>query len=242
MTTESNPNDPRVSEAYHDLATEKTPPELDQKVLSMAAGNVRSRYGLARAWIRPVAWAATIGLSLAFVLEMSQLRDVPAPRVDADAIEAIEELVIKDKAPTRAKDENRLQQEPARRSNAPAAKPVSSPPAAAEPGAAPEEALATDSMSADFEADDMNLLREAEEQARARSGSERADDAVAGIAAFAEKKEQVEHCDSEARMAAESWYACIVELRDSGFGDAAGQEFETLLIEFPNFEEPDESR
>ena len=51
MTTESNHNDLRVSEAYQGLATETTPPELDRKILAMAAG--KSRYGLARAWIRP---------------------------------------------------------------------------------------------------------------------------------------------------------------------------------------------
>lgn len=246
MTTEQSHNDPHISEAYRDLASEQTPPELDTKVLSMATAATRSRYGLARAWIRPVAWAATIGLSLAFVLEMSQLRDVTAPQADADKVDLLEEVVIED-APARAKDERRLQQESAKRTDAPMARPVSSPPAAAEPVAAPQPALESTSVSADFEADDMRLLQEAEEQARARSGSERPESAVAastiaGAAAFAEEKEHPGHCDSDARMAVGTWYACILELRDSERTEAANQELEALLVEFPDFQEPDVNR
>ena len=203
MTTEQNHNDPRVSEAYHDLATERTPPELDRNVLLMAAAGTRSRYGLARAWVRPVAWAATIGLSLAFVLEMSQLRDVATPQVDADTVYQLEEVVIRDEAPAKAKDELRRLQKPVKRTDAPQAKPMSSPPAAAEPVAA---------------------------------------STVAGAAAFAEKKEDVEHCDEDARMAVDTWYACILELRDSELAEAAEQELEALLMEFPTFRETDVNR
>jgi len=198
MTTEQNHNDPRVAEAYRDLATERTPPELDRKVLSMAAAGTPSRYGLARAWVRPVAWAATIGLSLAFVLEMSQLRDVATPQVDADTVYQLEEVVIGDEAPAKAKDELRRLQKPAKRTDAPQAKPMSSPPAAAS--------------------------------------------TVAGVAAFAEKKEDVEHCDEDARMTVDTWYACVLELRDSELAEAADQEFEALLMEFPDFLEPDVNR
>jgi len=246
MTKEQNHNDPHISEAYQDLATERTPPELDRKVLSMAAAGPRSRYGLTRAWIRPVAWAATISLSLAFVLELSQLRNGDVPHVDADAVDVLEDRVVRDEAPVRAKDDRR--QESAKRTDAPMAKQVSSPPAAAEPAAAPEPALESTSVSADFEADGMNLLREAEEQARVRSGSERPESAVAastvaaGAAAYAEKKEYVERCDSAARATVETWYACILELRDRELAEAADQELESLLMKFPGFEEPDVNR
>lgn len=79
MMTSANDKDPRVAQAYRDLATERTPAALDDKVLAMAAATARSRYGRARGWLRPVAWAATIGLSLAFVLEMARVTDEPAP-------------------------------------------------------------------------------------------------------------------------------------------------------------------
>ena len=75
MTTEQD--NQRVSDAYRNIATQTAPADLDEKVLKLAAEAVPSRYGLARAWMRPLAWAATIALSLAFVLEMSQLNDTP---------------------------------------------------------------------------------------------------------------------------------------------------------------------
>ncbi|MDH3821468.1 MAG: hypothetical protein OEU59_10125, partial [Gammaproteobacteria bacterium] len=77
MTTETNNSDTRVSEAYRALATETTPPELDDTILKMAASNVPTRYARVRGWLRPVAWAATIGLSLAFILEISRYQDIP---------------------------------------------------------------------------------------------------------------------------------------------------------------------
>ena len=46
------------------------------------------------------------------------------------------------------------------------------------------------------------------------------------------------HCDDEARAAADSWYACILELRVQGRADAAALELEALLKAFPDFREP----
>ena len=255
MTTESNEIDPRVSEAYRSIATETTPSELDREVLSMAAGSARSRYGLARAWIRPVAWAATIGLSLAFVLEMAQVRDVATPTADNDIAEQLEERIIRDEAPARAMEDNREQSETVKRSDAPAplskpaAKQVSSPPPATEPSPNAEAMPAAgSSVSADFEADDMTLLREAEEQARARSGSERSAASAAealtfdAAVSFEAKEEEVQNCDQDARSSAATWYACIEELRATGLDEDAELELVSLRTEFPDFEEPQQNR
>jgi hypothetical protein len=43
-------------------------------------------------------------------------------------------------------------------------------------------------------------------------------------------------------MAVDAWYACILELRDSELAEAADQELEALLMEFPDFQEPDVNR
>lgn len=235
MTTESNDNDPRVSEAYRSFSTETTPKELDREILSMAAGSSRSRYGLARAWIRPVAWAATIGLSLAFVLEMTQVRDAQAPYSNADVAEPLEERIANDPAPAPAQI------------SVPAAKQASSPPAATEPmpQAEAELPMGRASVSEDFEADEMTMLRDADEQARARSGSEQASTAANltfDAAMTLEKKEKIDHCDTDVRSSAETWHACVVELRDQGLSDAADEELQSLLAEFPGFEVPDPSR
>ena len=200
MTT--NIDDKRVTDAYRDLADERAPAKLDEAILAMAASEARTRYGFTRAWIRPVAWAATIGLSLAFLLEMSQLDEAPV---------------------------------------------LPAPPPAA------EEAREQDRAADDaFVAEDMKPLREAEEQARmrgteARAIEVRADKPVAAAreatmshkAAPAERKEASSaHCDDAARSAADSWYACILELRATGRADAAASELEALLEVFPDFREP----
>ncbi len=125
MTTDNDTG--RVSKAYRDLATETAPARLDRRVLERAARESRSRYGLVRAWMRPVAWAATIGLSLAFLLEMTWFAaDPPVPatavptaapaavaepapvedrsREDADVMKAKEEDAVRLAAPRRATD------------------------------------------------------------------------------------------------------------------------------------------
>jgi hypothetical protein len=85
MNTEQD--NKRVSDAYREVANEVTPAELDERILASAARDARSRYGLARAWVRPVAWAATIGLSLAFMLELTWFADAP-PEVPAERVVA----------------------------------------------------------------------------------------------------------------------------------------------------------
>jgi len=69
--------DPSVSATYRQLADEKAPASLDEKILHRAAAAPRVDSGIGRAWMKPVAWAATVGLSLAIVLEMTQLPQAP---------------------------------------------------------------------------------------------------------------------------------------------------------------------
>lgn len=226
MTSKANDNDPRVSDAYRELATEKSPPELDATILKMAAGDVRTRYGLARGWLRPVAWAATIGLSLAFVLEISQYTDVPAtPEL---AAERLEEAVMSDGAAAKSKDEDLANQELHKRSDAPAPAKALAPRIE---GASPA-AMESAALIQDFETDNASVLQEAEAQMRMDTGEARS------AASFAEKKEWTGHCDAVARASAESWYECIERLRDERLTDAARQELDALLVEFPDFREP----
>lgn len=75
MTSNADkPGDGRlVADTYRSLATEQTPEHLDQRVLGMATRARRTRYSRTRAWVRPLAWAATIGLSIAVVLEITRV-------------------------------------------------------------------------------------------------------------------------------------------------------------------------
>ncbi len=87
---ENRVQDSRVTETYRALADERTPNHLTEQVLKLAA-DVRTPYARARAWMRPAAWAATVGLSLAIVLEMTQLPSSDpdyvsnSPAADSDA-------------------------------------------------------------------------------------------------------------------------------------------------------------
>lgn len=82
MTEERKPaapgqeTDDRITRAYRELATERTPVHLDRAVLGRARSAVRPRYSRLRSWTRPLAWAATVMLSVAIVL---QIGDVPGP-------------------------------------------------------------------------------------------------------------------------------------------------------------------
>jgi len=251
MTTEANDNDPRVSDAYREIASEETPAELDRKILAMAAAEVRAANGFPRTWFRPLAWAATIALSFTFVLEMSQVDDVPMARTDADLAEileadALEESTRKVDAAAKQKDEGRIRQQLSKRSSdAPASAKASIAPARSLPSTADaalnqpgmaSPAAESPSGASDFELDDMNMLREAEEQARTRSEPARAVEAIAA------KKEQSEGCDEDARAAADTWYQCVKTLRDTGQLEPAQQELEAMLAEFPDFREPAEQR
>lgn len=212
MTTDTD--DKRITDTYRDLASERTPVDLDEKILALAAAEARTRYGLTRAWIRPVAWAATIGLSLAFILEMSQLTDAPAP------------------------------------AESPAATPVPMPASSRFESAVQPEPVRSDAEAGDaVAAEEMDRLREAEEQAPTRAGGARAAKAILDEPAAAalqassslEKKESsATYCDDSARRSADGWYECILRLRDEGLVAEAASELEALRDAFPAFHEPAE--
>ena len=85
--TDKRPNqesDPLVSRLYRESAQETAPPALNDAVLAearRAANDGRSKYSRSIAWLRPMAWAATLGLSLAIVLELSMTPGMDANRI-----------------------------------------------------------------------------------------------------------------------------------------------------------------
>lgn len=198
----------RVSETYRDIARETSPANLDDRVMAMARQEARTRYGVARAWIRPVAWAATIGLSFAFILELTYFSD-EAP-IDA-AIPASPESDTRQGAGPAAKEA------PYKRS-----------PAAVV--AAPE-----------IRTSDTPPLQEAEERADAAAASFADDvgaDELSRQRTPAAVTNDVERCETRDRQSAETWYRCVLGLRDRGLDDAAVSELEALQKAFPDFREP----
>jgi hypothetical protein len=66
-------NDETVTAAYRNLASESSPARLDAIILRDAAKPLRSGNGgfWGDAWFRPVTFVATLGLSLALILQLS---------------------------------------------------------------------------------------------------------------------------------------------------------------------------
>ncbi|MBT8099750.1 MAG: hypothetical protein KJO82_08370 [Gammaproteobacteria bacterium] len=65
--------DPIVTERYRDIAGETTPEALNQAVLREARQQMSGQYSRNISWMRPMAWAASIGLCLAIVLELNNI-------------------------------------------------------------------------------------------------------------------------------------------------------------------------
>jgi hypothetical protein len=83
-------SDPEVSTQYRALAKETTPGRLDKIVLRAAGKAVRrdKPTGWGATWYRPVTFAATLGLSFALLLEISEFQFFDSPpdlTIQADA-------------------------------------------------------------------------------------------------------------------------------------------------------------
>ena len=95
-------SDPLISAEYRATATERTPPTLDAAVLKTAeaaAGDSGLR-GFTAFWFRPLAFVATLGLSLALLLELNhslQPQPIISPASEVGRSEV--QSVVADPAP-----------------------------------------------------------------------------------------------------------------------------------------------
>ena len=245
-----------VSESYREVATEQAPARLNERILRMATGKAaipqqRSAYAFAAAWLRPAAWAATIGLSLAIVLEITQEPIVRPATLAATSAAPAEGAVAGrlEEAQTKVDFEAELplvDQSPATVVAPPkrqvvasesVAKPFDNRGDVAYVTTDESRNLAKTSADEQFKPRDRDILRDAENQVLLRSGPNLQQEAFA-LASAVEKKESDEPgaCDNESRETAESWYACIKALRESGFTDDADSEHDEFILKFPDFE------
>jgi len=80
-------DNPDPSTAYRAVANERTPPALDRAVLSLAEQEARVSAGsdwLYR-WYRPAVFVATVGLSFALILELSEMSKSGPPDSGVDS-------------------------------------------------------------------------------------------------------------------------------------------------------------
>jgi len=219
--TDERPQDERVTAAYRDLAAERSPAHLDDKILRMAASQAQHRrYARSVTWTRPLAWAATIVLCLAITLELTrvpapeEIAGIPAPTKEplADVMPAAAETdlpAVKSPPPTSASLPEKL--EAANEHSAVFSEEIESVGRAqgsrADHAAAPPAALKS-------RANDTDMLRQA-----------------AGIVMLAP-------CPDEVREDPEIWLQCIVALEENGDSELAAREREALIEVFPDFNLP----
>ena len=197
----------RLSETYRELATERTPEHLDRAVLAEAGRAARPRYSRLTTWTRPMAWAATVLLSVALVLEITrtpepQLREVEPIGQSGDEPGRRQESVNEYRAPAPRADEQK--------------------PAALQSTA--KQQFAPESSDAD-------VIDRAEEMMRTRAADVSADAAFATTGSA--RMEPA--CDEEAIATAESWLKCIEALEAAGFTEKASEQRERLAAAFPEF-------
>jgi hypothetical protein len=245
--------DQSVTRAYREIADERTPGHLDRAVLARAARAGRPGYARSRAWTRPLAWAATIVLSVAIVLEFTQ---TPAPE-DVASWEAPASL---DEArtlaqpnstepgdsdapvPGRAADlipDTREKSSPVQKTSAQMT--VESTEAAPRlEAAAPKSEPAP--IAADAETRDAGLVdRTAQTDALQNPPSRQAFSLRAPAAtrtAPAPSRVAAAHCSPEDTRQPSTWLACIEELERAGLVDEAAEEQRHLREAFPGFELP----
>lgn len=250
--------DELVSETYRDLPAPRAPEHLNQSILQMAANRDGGEKGLLFAgWMKPVAWAATIALSLVIVMDYSELpttsvesdiepvgesiRDEIAPQ-DADALEQAENRarsqigldqpsVREDEPQTPAEvvfEEIMLEDPSPMKSEA---KSKSNTFSASSPAAArPAARKLAAELPAPDEAD-LGLL-DSDQPALERQAAE---EPIAYLASSLEKKESdaAATCDAKARQSAQAWLECIDNLRESGAIEDADREYEAFILEYP---------
>lgn len=263
MTTERNTGqaedvtDDRVSEVYRDLAGERAPASLNERILRDARARAGSGYSWWMGWLRPAAWVATVGLCLAIVIELTntpvadiEQDDVPAARAPVApgvASERSDEQLIRDAETSH--DELR-QQQPALKSEAdgvavsasglrtPAAPPRDERaefPGRTTASAAEPKASANGNF---FEVNDAPILEDAAEMAEMREGPGQDRVRQNALRSVAERADvnPAEECDDDVRSAPESWIECILDIERRGGN--ADDERNRLQDAFPDAELP----
>ncbi len=232
MTSERDEKvtDELVSKTYRELDSVRTPDHLNQSILRMAADKKAGRNGFfVAAWMRPVTWAATIALSLAIVLELS---DVPTAPVPVDVIPAAESKLESLREELTPLDGDALEQLENRAQQ----------PSEFERSWVAEEELpvsAAEKPRARKRPSDQAIVgrtvvdRLDQPVARQKAAAE----PVASPAVFEDEKKLTDSnraCDDKMQQTASTWLECIADLRESGAIVEADREFAALQQKYPD--------
>lgn len=242
MTDERNRIDPGadtdavVTEAYRNTQDARAPDALNRTILDQAARAARPRYSRIRLWTRPMAWAATVMLSVAIVMQLTQ---TPVP----DEI-GFDESTYEVAAPTGLSEARQREQQS--KATVVEQSLVEQEPAAPAPASADQ--LRPEIENDAYEFKDEDMLKRADDMARMREGDieeavvaddlPRAFAAEVGSAGVASTYSAPDRCDETATATPETWLQCITALQEAGLTDAADAERKLLAAAFPDFQTP----
>ena len=245
-----NVEDALVSRTYRESAVEQVPDELDQAVLQRARQRSSNRYSRSVVWLRPMAWAATIGLCLAIVVEIN---NVPQPMPEqlalpADAMTPGERVREEaEAAPARSvqrgtgttnmnksvsHETEALQQRTKKTVDAKGRVSLQNVPQHSKSDAR-ESAFVPAEVMESLESKDSHdvnapMLQEADHVYGLRSIAITASPASAELTAAT--------CDLQARATPQTWLECIEALEENGLDDLAGEQRDQLRKAFPDFD------
>ncbi len=237
-----------VSETYRAAATERTPEHLSEKILHAAAEEPkkqpqRSAYGIAGSWLRPAAWAATISLSLAIVLEITQGPELEVSRPAASNLVPAADTATGRREETAAEFAAEPEMLRANKMRAPAAIPAERKAVASDNRVIASDNLPEVSIMEQLETQDRDALQDAEIPARRRIDLSKQKEIrgiamMATTAATADESEldAARACDGESRETAESWFACIRMLHDTGRAADSASEYDEFILIYPDYE------
>lgn len=241
--------DEQVSTTYHELASERAPEQLNEKVLQKAAQrSVRPRYSRSIMWTRPLAWAATIALCLAITLEVTRvptLETVPSqkPRSLAEAESRLpaatapveRQDLYSDEMPLGRSTAKQVKDEPRREGRLRDAAFAATEEAKADAEDVYDAGVAAPS---DFSALDTDIVQSAEKIARLQVNKSNQPVLNEATAVSADMSSVANECTDEVRTDPVTWLECIDDLEEAGDTDAAQRQIEDFKETFPQFELP----
>ena len=268
MTNERNtpdpgtPSDKRVTGAYRELATERTPERLDTAVLRNAERAARPAYQRSILWTRPAAWVAVVAICLAITLQVTQ---VPTPTDIPAATELLQLDGAGDAADKKVQQQYRDRQVseglPAGRSDVDdiSNRSIERETRGVETSDLPASSAETvvednaGALTDKFEMQDADMLQRAEDMRRLQTGDNKTHEfreheqderksltpTTSGFAAAtAPATLDASDCSGATRQNPDDWLHCILALERSGQTEAATLQREQLAEAFPDFEIP----
>ena len=227
--------DSLVTRTYREVASERTPEHLNRAVMKQASDAARPRYLRSVSWTRPMAWAATITLCVALVLEVT---NAPVPEI-SDAVLPPGRLDAAALAPASSAT-------PAPKLNRPDPVKAQALPEAMQEAEVPAERKRTAKMSKDlrqrvaakpasaeeFSMKDDDMLGRAREIATLQTGDISESDQELGAAAIAAGSAEPSCSETDIEKP-DSWLLCIQKLEDAGRTAEANEQRELYNAAYP---------